>query len=735
MGVQVVWNNAWAKNQGPMKSIRAMLADELTGTRGAGGRSTFTGDTGPTNRFVVVVGLAVLLGVMVLQLALSVRQESISWDEGDHLFSGYISLKHCDFGLNPEHPPMVKMVAALPLLHLHLDVPEVQKRNFKMEAFEDGKRFAAWNSAQDILFRARMAASVFTVLLGLLIFLAAREMFGAGAGWFALALFAFDPNFLAHGAMVTTDVGISCFLFAGVYAFYRYVKWPSLGRLLVAALATGLALAAKHTGILLFVMLLALAVLETLRTWFYVTPVGVGAGATAADAGQGASTRGPAFADPRRVAMRMFGSLAAITIIAALVLWWFYGFRYSARPAGMELNPSLATYLAAVSHPPVTQLVGAAARFKLLPESYLYGIVDIQGVNDFYSAYFWGKIYPHGSHWYFPGVLVVKSTLPFLILLVLAVYAIASGRMRKRFGGSRAIVFLTVPPAIYLIVAMSSHMNIGARHILPVYAFLYVLGAGAATAVAGARRPWFFVALVTLQIITTVHAAPDYMAYSNEVAGGPTKTQNYLSDSNTDWGQQLFAVKKYVDEHGIKDCWFVYFAQGAADFRDYGIPCKPLPTVDTAWWLNEELDVPAAIDGVVFVSESDRAGFEFGPGALNPYEQFRTMIPDATIQHGVHVYHGHFDIPLAAAYEHAQKSANFLAAQKFEDALAEAQQAVTLAPESVQANAAMGDALVQLGRRDEARPYYGKALALAETVEPEFQGGWIPDLEKKVGTN
>ncbi len=705
-----------------------MMADELTGAQ-----ATVRGKVG-ANWLLILPGVLLLLGVMVLQLASSVRQESISWDEGDHLFAGYMSLKTCDFGLNPEHPPMVKMVAALPLVALDLPVPELQKRSFKVEAFEDGKQFARVNWAQDILFRARMAASVFTVLLGLLIFLAGREMFGAVAGWFALALYVFDPNFLAHGAMVTTDVGISCFLFAGVYAFYRYAKSPSLGRLLVAALATGLALAAKHTGILLFVMLLAMAILETLRTWMYVIPVGAGRGAAIADAGQGASTRGPAFADPRKVGARMLGSLAVITVIAVVVLWAFYGFRYSARPAGMELNPTFATYLE-VSHPPVTQMVAAAARMKLLPESYLYGIVDIQAVNDFYSAYFWGKIYPHGTHWYFPGVIVVKSTLPLLILLALAVYAIASGKMRKRCGGARPILYLAVPPAIYLIVAMCSHMNIGARHILPVYAFLYVLGAGAATALVGTRRIWFYAALVALQIVTSVHAAPDYMAYSNELAGGPTKTQKYLSDSNTDWGQQLYAVKKYVDEHGITDCWFVYFAQGPTDFRDYGIPCKPLPTADTAWWLNEEMDVPAALDGVVFVSESDRAGFEFGPGPLNPYEQFRNMTPDATIQHGVHVYHGHFEIPLAAAYAHVQKSGNLAAAQKFDEALEEAQQAVTLAPNDVLANSAMGDALAHLGRHAEARPYYVKALEIAETVEPEFQAGAIADLQKKVAAN
>jgi len=146
-----------------------------------------------------------------------------------------------------------------------LNVPVLQDRTFKHEAFGDGKDFLFKNDADTMLFRARMAVSFFTLLLALLVFLAAQEMFGTAAGFIALALLAFDPNLLAHGALVGTDAGLSCFMFAAVYAFYRYVKVPSAWRLIVTGLATGLALAAKHTGILLFPMLLLLAVSEVVR--------------------------------------------------------------------------------------------------------------------------------------------------------------------------------------------------------------------------------------------------------------------------------------------------------------------------------------------------------------------------------------------------------------------------------------------------------------------------------------
>src|SRR5215813_13757987 len=106
----------------------------------------------------------------------------------------------------------------------------------------------------------RLAAASLTLLLALLVFLAGQEMFGTAAGFIALILLVFDPNQLAHGAFVTTDTGLTCFLFATVYAFYRYVKRPTPRRLIVVGLAAGLALSAKHTGILVFPILLALAV-------------------------------------------------------------------------------------------------------------------------------------------------------------------------------------------------------------------------------------------------------------------------------------------------------------------------------------------------------------------------------------------------------------------------------------------------------------------------------------------
>src|SRR6266403_2918728 len=408
-------------------------------------------------RVLVTLGVVGLLAALVLQLGLSVSRESPTWDEGDHIFAGYWSLTHKDFGLNPEHPPVVKMLAAAPLMYMPLKVPEVRNRFFMREAFLDGKEFLFGNDADAILFRARMTASIFTVLLALLVFLAPREFFGTGAAFIALTLIAFEPNLLAHGARVTTDAGLSCFLFATIYAFYRYVKAPSAWRLAVVGLATGLTLAAKHTGILVIPMLTLLAICEVLRVRLGKQRYSEAPGGTGRHAGL------------------LAVSLITSVVIGVGVLWASYGFRFAARPYGLQLNPGFAEWVGQLK-PVEAHLLSFAARWHLLPESYLYGLAAVRLSAETYTTFVFGTIYPHGVWFYFPVAFVIKSTLAFLVLLGISIFAIAS----RKLTGAKEILFLTVPPAFYLMVAMNSKINIGVRHILPLYVFLAVLIAGAA---------------------------------------------------------------------------------------------------------------------------------------------------------------------------------------------------------------------------------------------------------------
>ena len=190
---------------------------------------------------------------------------------------------------------------------------------FKGEAYLGGRDWLEHNDGgrQRLVFRMRLATAVLAIALSLVIFFAAREWFGTMAALVALTLAVFDPNFLAHSGLVTLTSGPRCFSWRQSNAFYRYVKRPALLRLLIAGVVTGLLLATKHSGILIVPILLLLIGWE-----IAFAPKGETAAAGTA-AGRG---------------------FAVIAVVGIRVLWAFYGFRYAARPAGLQLIPTLSDY-------------------------------------------------------------------------------------------------------------------------------------------------------------------------------------------------------------------------------------------------------------------------------------------------------------------------------------------------------------------------------------------------------
>ena len=658
-----------------------------------------------------------LLIVLAFELGFFIHRETQTWDEACHIFAGYSYWTRGDFGMNPEHPPLVKLLAAVPLLRMPLQVPAHEKVFSKEEDFTDATRFVYSNDAEKILARTRAAAALLTLLLAILVFVAAREMFGATAAFIALSLFVFEPNILAHGAVVTTDMGMTCFLFASAYAFYRYVKRPSIGRLALTGLAAGLALATKHSAILIPPILVLLALAEVIRR-----PSSSGSASI-----RPASDSPDAIAPSRaRHTLRLAAAIVVIGLIAGAVLWTSYGFHFHPR-AGVEATTRILASASRLKHPFQAKMIVAFARGHLLPEPYLYGLTDVGFTAEFSHSYLLGKIYPHGVWFYFPIALAIKTTLGLLILLALIPLALKWSRTESR----RELLFLTIPAGVYLLVAMASLMNIGVRHVLPIYPFLMVLSGWAASTLIEHRRQWTYVvaALLLWNLVSSIRTAPVYLAYSNELWGGPSNTYKYLSDSNADWGQQLKAVRKYLDGRGTKNCWFAYFADVVVDPAYYGVPCKPLTTIASVW-LQPSMDVPTSIDGPVLISAGVLSGYEFGPGELNPYDQFQKLRPTAVIEHGVFVYDGHFDIPLASALNHVTRSQLFAKAGQLDQALAEAQTAAQLAPNSVRTQSRLGLLLIQMNRPDEARAALQKAIEAAEMVHPEFQMGAASGLRK-----
>jgi hypothetical protein len=257
------------------------------------------------------------------------------------------------------------------------------------------------------------------------------------------------------------------------------------------------------------------------------------------------------------------------------VLWAFYAFRYAARPGGLPMLPPLESHITAVPGSAARAILELCAEHRLLPEAYLYGWSDILKVPDTRVSFILGKLRPASWRFGFPALMLMKTTISLMALLLLVPF---TGVWRRR----REFLFLALPAALYLLIAIFSGVNPQLRYVLPIYPFCIVLAAAAGWQKAHQSLPWAIAiaALVAFAAATSFHAFPDYLAYANEAFGGPSHSYRLMADSDGDAGQSLKWVKGYVDINHVSECWFDYIGP-FIDPTYYGIPCKPLLSVAT----------------------------------------------------------------------------------------------------------------------------------------------------------
>ncbi len=563
-------------------------------------------------------------------------RQSATWDETAHLAAGYSYLKWGDYRLNPEHPPLLKMLAALPLLPLRpwpeavaggTNSPSLAAaRAVWARAFADPN--AQWvfghhflygmkdetlrrhgalrshqvpttaalapedfhNDAGRMLFLGRLPMIALAVLLGLLIYLWARELHGAAGAALALALYCFDPNFIAHAGLVTTDTGTSLFVFGAVYFFWRACRRPSAGNTAVAACCVAAAFASKFSAVLLIPILGTLAALQL----------------------RGGRRRGLAAA----VALG-FAFAAAYGGV-----WLAYGARYAPSPTGggFPLTEALSAPASGVTAPALRLLQKA----RLLPEAYLYGVASAGMKSRELKSYLFGRFSDHGFPGYHLATILLKTPLPALALIAAAIVLAA----RRRSD----VAFLIIPAVIWLAAASLSRYNIGHRHLLPMYPFLFVLCGGLAEPWSrlstAARRRSAAVVLALVAASPFVVFSPPWrpalvyphiLSYINELGGGPRNGWRLLADSNIDWGQDLAELGVRLKRLGIVEpvnlCYF-----GTADPRYHGIAHINLP--GGSWFVPQADFNSARRPGYLAISANGLAGVFYEPALREAWADF-----------------------------------------------------------------------------------------------------------------
>ncbi len=266
--------------------------------------------------------------------------------------------------------------------------------------------------------------------------------------------------------------------------------------------------------------------------------------------------------------------------------------------------------------------------YGLKPWLYLESLeLQIAHAKAGHRAYLWGEISDRGWWYYYLFAMALKTPLSLLFLLFWALV-----REARPFLDRRAWLSLFLPPFVIVgAFSLASGPEIGLRYVLPAYPFLIVL-AGAlwpASRKSGVKQAVLVLAL-GWQLLAAVRIYPHYLAFFNELAGGPSQGFRYLVDSNLDWGQDLKGLARYLEERGIERVRLSYF--GAADPSMYGISYEPLP----GYYSGRNLPAPDDWRGVFAISATNLAGVYLrDPDTFAP---LRARTPDAVIGYSIFIY-------------------------------------------------------------------------------------------------
>lgn len=462
---------------------------------------------------------AALLALMALNLVAVAARTSLTVDEVVHIPAGYTYLATGNYRLNTEHPPLAKLWSALPLLLLRPELPPVEPvKNPVRRTLDYGTAFWERNEARfdAIKIAARLPMIVLTLALGALIFRYTRRLFGPRAAVCAVALFSLEPTVLAHGRLVHTDVPAALAYLGFFVALHAYLRRPTARRALLLGLVTGLALATKFS-LLVLAPVCALALL--VAGWLA----------------------------PRRHLSRQAVLLHASTIVLIVLLCLNAVYAFQRPP----LSPSDLGWAAEIA-PGRARLVETAFTLgsRVLPTDFLFGLTILARHNQAgHPAGLLGMRSEQGWWYYFPVAFALKTTLPFLALSLLALGWAGWRLLRWREG---RWLLLLGPAALYLGLAMTSQINIGVRHMLPVLPFLFILGGVTLDRVLASGRPAALV-LVALLFgwlgVEAVRAHPHYTAYMNQLTWQHPRWW-YLSDSNIEWGDEVDALATYLQARG-----------------------------------------------------------------------------------------------------------------------------------------------------------------------------------------
>ncbi|HUD21034.1 MAG TPA: glycosyltransferase family 39 protein [Candidatus Saccharimonadales bacterium] len=510
-------------------------------------------------KIISITGAVILLSWLLGWQLYLARADSQTTDEAVHISAGYSYLTTNDYRFNPEHPPLVKKLAALPLLFITINKPADgdslwnKAGNFFYDSWRENRSYGeelmyqSGNDASLILFLSRIGPIILTVVLGLAIYGLSVYFWGYWGGLLSLGLYVFDPLINGHGHLVTTDIGASLGLLITLASSWFFLKNSHWSRAVWFGLALGVAMLMKFT------LIIALPTLFILYVWHLY---------------QNRSRFGAVF-------LGTIGKLVVAAIIAWLVIWAGYGFNTSLAPKVSSFSQSIACSYGCTN--PYSTGISSLAdkgynilRLVLVPKDFYKGLaLVLTHTSNGNGSFLLGHTSQTGWWYYFPILFFTKTPIPTLLLFALAITWLARGKIDRSKGG-----FLAVGAAVWMIFAMDSKADLGLRHILPIYPLLFILAGGLLaneTTKAVRNVAWILAALLLVEF---VRIQPFDMGYYNQFVGGSYHGYKIATDSNLDWGQDVFRIRDFIESHNLTNVTVDYGWDGQSALNYYGIQTR-----------------------------------------------------------------------------------------------------------------------------------------------------------------
>lgn len=592
----------------------------------------------------------IIASALILAISSSIS-DSLVVDEVPHIGAGYSYVMRHDMRLNPEHPPLVKYLAGLPLYFLNLNQQAFETMPWTKDVngqWEFGRKliFNSDNNADSIKYFARLPMLLFFIGAAVLVFLVASRLYGDLGGLLALLIFVFSPTVIAHSRLVTTDVPALFGVLLATFFFIRYLKKPSWHFLIGAGITLGIALLTKFSTFLLIPYFFILFHIH----YFFI------------DSRQHSLVL-------QNYLNHLLKYLAVVATAFIFGVWPFYYLvTYDYPPALQKYqtqdilrssdNPIVANTLIWLADKPVIRALG----------QYGLGLVMVsQRASGGNTTYFLGEVSRFGWKSYFPIVYFLKEPLAWWgivsIALMFVIFQLRQILYKSRhtgfFNGISDVLNLLFTQhfeesamfiwlAIYWFVSIRSNLNIGIRHLLPIYGFSIILVTGQ---VVGALNmslekhlkifKYLAISIAVFlgwYIYESISIYPYYLTYFNQVAGGASGGYRYVVDSNLDWGQDLIRLNRWLEQNNITKIELDYFgwADQAYYLKDKFAWLTPSKYKDAQDFVKRNDSNGWLAVSATFLQGS--TGSTDQPNATN-YLWLKDYEPLAVIGHSIFVYH------------------------------------------------------------------------------------------------